>query len=92
MPASIIPVTPSNPATDSKRDIVTIAIGDKAGAVVFPVAFASVPSVNATVLLPSGTAGGLTITIHTVSAAGFSWRLSAPTPAAGYKLHWHAIV
>ena len=92
MPSTIIPVTPAAPATDSKRGVVDVASGDKTGAVVFAEAFASSPSVNCTVLLPDGSAAAVTPTVHTVSATGFTWRLSAPTPAAGYKLHWHAIV
>lgn len=74
-----------------KRNTVAIADATRTGAVTFSSAFGAAPSVVASVEAPDGSSAILGVTIHSVTAAGFSWLLTAPTPATGYTLHWQAV-
>lgn len=77
-----------------QAQVVDLAVDDEAKAVTYATAFAAAPrGVYATVLAPSG---GYVITAtvdeSTRTAAGFTARLGAAIPAAGYKLSIIAVL
>lgn len=60
-------------------------------AVVFPVAFASPPVVVAAIGHPTGEANNIVnILTDTVTALGFTARLTGAAPSANYRILWHA--
>lgn len=76
-----------------KRGSVTLTTNDETKAVAFTTAFASPPSVVNVTLL--GPAAGFLIAWQIdgePTAEGFTVRLGAPIPAAGYKLKWVAML
>lgn len=71
-----------------------LALNDASKAVVFPVAFASAPSVVAMIIAPDNT--GFVVSLvadeSTRTVAGVTFLFGASIPAAGYKLAWLAKV
>jgi hypothetical protein len=81
---------PTAPAVVVLSDTVAIDSGGFAADVTFATAFAGVPSVRCSVVSPEGEAI-LGATAYTITAQGFTARLSAATGAAGYVLSWVAV-
>lgn len=77
----------------AKRGTVSLAVDDEAKAVAFTTPFSAAPSqVLVTFIAPSdGTVIGFSVDASP-TASGFTVRLAAPVPAAGYKLHWLALL
>lgn len=77
----------------TRRGTVALGNGVTSASVAFLTAMTGAPYVTCNVVCPSGgDAIFATIVDGTVSASGFDVILSGPTPAATYKLSYHAIL
>ncbi|HEX2860690.1 MAG TPA: hypothetical protein VHN79_03580, partial [Lacunisphaera sp.] len=77
-----------------KAATIALAENDESKVITFDVPFGATPRfVGVTVLAPSGELGfAAWVDDSTLDAAGFTVRLGAAVPAAGYKLSWSAIL
>ena len=80
---------PTAPAIVIQSGSVTIASGGFAADVTFGTAFVGIPAVKCSAVSPSGKTI-LTATPYTITATGFTVRLSAATAASGYTVSWIA--
>lgn len=77
-----------------KAGTIDLSANDETKAVAFDVAFGGVPrGVTVTVLAPNGEPGFAAWVDHsTLTANGFTAKLGAAVPGAGYKLSWIAVL
>lgn len=69
----------------------SVLSGANSLAIVFPVPFAAPPTVVASIGHPTGEANNIVnILTDTVTALGFTARLTGAAPSANYRILWHA--
>lgn len=89
-----VPEAPTDSDT-VKAGIEDLSVDDATKAIAFPVAFASAPRfVDAKVVVPTAGDDGFDAwpVESSITAAGFTVKLGALVPAAGYKLRWMALL
>lgn len=68
-----------------------LSLGDLTGSIEFAAAAASIPAIFLALQAPSGATSAIFAAVIEADLEGFSYRLSASIPAAGWKLAWLAL-